>query len=84
MGAPGDLIFLREDPSRGLASLRSIEAVLAAGRLYRRSDLDAMLAAADAHFHGAFYTVVMDALASVARARFSPDRPSGSKEGSSS
>jgi imidazolonepropionase-like amidohydrolase len=83
-GAPADLIFLREDPSRGLASLRSIEAVLAAGRLYRRSDLDAMLAAADAHFHGAFYTVVMDALASVARVRFSPDRPSGSEEGSCS
>ena len=73
LGAPAELIFLRSNPHDGIAALSEIEAVLADGRLYRRSDLDAMLAAADAHFLGAFYSGVMDTVAALAQGQFAPD-----------
>lgn len=83
VGAPADLIFLRDDPSNGVSSLRQIEAVLADGRLYRRADLDAMLATADAHFRGDFYTRVMGALVAAVQGHFAPDRePAPSSESS--
>jgi len=72
LGAPADLVFLRSDPSQNLAAFAQIEAVLADGRLYRRADLDARLAAADAHFQGRFYSAVMGSLATLLRDRFRP------------
>jgi imidazolonepropionase-like amidohydrolase len=44
-GAPADFGLYREDPTRDLAALGTLEAVVAAGRLYTTADL---LAAADA------------------------------------
>jgi cytosine/adenosine deaminase-related metal-dependent hydrolase len=72
-GAPADLLFLRSDPSRDPTAFARIEAVLADGRLYRRADLDDMLAAADAHFRGRFYSAVMGWLAALLRNGFAPD-----------
>jgi len=72
-GAPADLLFLRSDPSRELAALRDIEAVLADGRLYRRADLDAGLARFDAHFFGAVYQAVMDIAVRVMASSFAPE-----------
>jgi imidazolonepropionase-like amidohydrolase len=43
-GAPADLLVFREDPTRDLAALATLEAVVADGRLYTRADLDAQLA----------------------------------------
>ncbi len=43
-GAPADLLIFREDPTRDLAALDTLEAVVADGRLYRKADLDAALA----------------------------------------
>jgi imidazolonepropionase-like amidohydrolase len=63
-GAPADLVLFREDPTRDLAALDTIEAVVAQGRLYRREDLDAAVAAHQARFEG----FVFDRL-SVAAAR---------------
>ena len=74
VGAPADLVFLRSDPSGNLAAFQEIVAVLADGRLYRRAELDAMLAATDAHFHGAFYSGVMDAVVALLQGRFAPDQ----------
>ena len=74
VGAPADLVFLRSNPSGNLAAFQEIVAVLADGRLYRRADLDAMLAATDAHFHGAFYEGVMDAVVALLKGQFAPDR----------
>jgi hypothetical protein len=71
-GAPADLVFLRGDPSRDPSALTRIEAVVADGRLYRRADLDRMLAAADAHFRGRFYSTVMGAIAGWMRDGFAP------------
>ena len=42
-GAPADLLVFREDPSRDLAALDTLEAVVAQGRLYDRADLHAQL-----------------------------------------
>ncbi len=63
-GAPADLLIFREDPTADLQLLNSLEAVVSAGRLYRREDLEAAIAAFQRHYEGA----VVDAL-SVAVAR---------------
>lgn len=39
-GAPADLLVFREDPTRDLDALDSLEAVAVRGRLYRRADLE--------------------------------------------
>jgi imidazolonepropionase-like amidohydrolase len=41
VGAAADLLVLREDPTRDLAALASLEAVVVGGRLYPRETLDA-------------------------------------------
>lgn len=43
-GAPADLALFRKDPSRDLANLNTLLAVVADGRLYHRAELDAQLA----------------------------------------
>jgi len=78
-GAPADLLFLGSNPEDGLAAFRDVEAVLADGRLYRREDLDALLAVTDAHFHGAFYAGVMDTVARALQGSFAPDRVASAK-----
>ncbi len=40
-GAPADLLVFREDPTRDLAALASLETVVADGRAFARADLDA-------------------------------------------
>jgi imidazolonepropionase-like amidohydrolase len=45
VGSAADLLVLREDPTRDLAALESLEAVAVAGRLYRTSELEAAVAA---------------------------------------
>jgi imidazolonepropionase-like amidohydrolase len=72
VGAPADLLFLRENPAEHRDAFRTIEAVLADGRLYRRSDLDARLAASDAHFRGPLYETVMVWLIALVRDSFAP------------
>lgn len=41
--APADLLVFREDPTRDLAALASLEAVVAAGRLYPKAEIDAQV-----------------------------------------
>jgi hypothetical protein len=42
-GAPADLLVFRDDPTRDLAALATLEAVVADGRLYPREALEAQL-----------------------------------------
>jgi imidazolonepropionase-like amidohydrolase len=49
-GHPADLLVFRADPTRDLSALDTLEAVIAAGRLYRRSDLEAELERQRAHY----------------------------------
>jgi imidazolonepropionase-like amidohydrolase len=48
-GAPADLLIFRADPTRDLAALDSLAAVVSQGRLYPRAALDAKLAEYHAH-----------------------------------
>jgi hypothetical protein len=52
VGAPADLAIFRRDPTRDLADLATLEAVVADGRLYPRSALDGTLARSKAEFDG--------------------------------
>lgn len=51
-GAPADLLILDRDPTRDLAALSTLRAVIADGRLYSRETLEAALAAQRRHFDG--------------------------------
>jgi hypothetical protein len=49
-GAPADLLVFRRDPTRDLAALDSLEAVVAGGTLLSREDMERRMAAWQAHF----------------------------------
>lgn len=51
-GAPADLLVFREDPTRDLAALETLVAVVADGRLYTRQMLDDQLAVYRAYADG--------------------------------
>ena len=57
-GAPADLLIFREDPTRDLTALDTLEAVVADGRLFSQPSLAASQARWQEHFNGA----VLDSL----------------------
>ena len=54
-GAPADFLLFREDPTRDLVALSTLEAVVAQGRFYPKTVLEAALARHRAHFNGWLY-----------------------------
>jgi imidazolonepropionase-like amidohydrolase len=54
-GAPADLLVFREDPSRDLRALDTLETVVADGRAYPRRDLEQALARWREHFESPLY-----------------------------
>ncbi len=52
-GAPADLLIFREDPTRDLGALETLEAVVADGRFYPVALLEEALARRRVHFEGA-------------------------------
>jgi amidohydrolase family protein len=54
-GAPADLLVFREDPTRDLAALSTLEAVVADGRFYSTATLDHAIARYRDKFHGLLY-----------------------------
>jgi hypothetical protein len=81
-GAPADLVLFREDPTRDLAALATLEAVVADGRAYRREALDDALRASERAYRGWVYDTVSMAIgtrrrdAALAAAR-NPEERSG-------
>jgi hypothetical protein len=67
-GAPADLVLFREDPTRDLAALATLEAVVADGRLYRRERLEAAVRATQRVYRGPVYDTVSMAIGSRRRA----------------
>ncbi len=62
-GAPADLAIFREDPTRDIAALATLRAVVRDGRLYTREELEARLAGYRRHYEGAgFQGIVMPTL----------------------
>ena len=66
--APADLLLFREDPTRDLGALDTLETVVADGRLYPRETLDAALATARNHYRGWLYERVSMAIGARRRA----------------
>jgi imidazolonepropionase-like amidohydrolase len=58
-GAPADLLVFANDPSRDLAALATLEAVVADGRLYTRGDLARERARYEAYFASWLYDRAM-------------------------
>jgi hypothetical protein len=54
-GAPADLLVFREDPTRDLTLLSTLQAVVADGRFYGKHDLDGAVARYGDYFHGWLY-----------------------------
>jgi Amidohydrolase family len=54
-GAPADLLVFREDPTRDLAALATLEAVVANGRFYSKATLDQAVARYRSKFDGWLY-----------------------------
>ena len=50
-GAPADILLYRRDPTQSIGNLSSLEAVVAAGRLYRIADLKRTLQSTQAYFN---------------------------------
>jgi imidazolonepropionase-like amidohydrolase len=71
-GAPADLLVFREDPTRDLAALDSLEAVVAAGRPYPRQVLDAALERQRAHLERPWIAGPAGLLARAVAARNAP------------
>ncbi len=63
-GAPADFLLFREDPTRDLAALSTLEAVVAQGRLYPKPVLDAAFTRHRDHFTGWLYDRLTIALMS--------------------
>jgi cytosine/adenosine deaminase-related metal-dependent hydrolase len=61
-GAPADLLLFREDPTRDLEALATLEAVVADGRLYSREALDEALEASQRVYRGWLYDTVSMAI----------------------
>jgi len=58
-GAPAELLVFREDPTRDLAALDTLVAVVRDGRLYPREVLDAQLALYRAHFDAPLFDAIV-------------------------
>ena len=67
-GAPADLLLFREDPSRDLAALSTLEGVVADGRYYPRTILDAAVERAHDYYRGVLYERVSMAIGKRRRA----------------
>ncbi len=64
IGAPADLLIFRQDPSVDLNNLQTLEAVVAAGRLYPREVLEEALGRWRSHFANPVYDAITMHLAS--------------------
>ena len=62
VGAPAELAVFRDDPTRDLAALGTLAAVVRDGRLYTREALDAELARYREHFSGRLYEALVTPL----------------------
>jgi len=57
-GARASLIVFREDPTKDLDALSTLEAVIVNGKLYRHADLDRVLASWDRHFANPLFDAI--------------------------
>lgn len=70
VGAPADFLIFKEDPTESLEHLNSLQAVVADGRLYSKEMLDGYLAQYQQHFHGKFYSTIMNKLVDLVKGNY--------------
>jgi hypothetical protein len=70
VGAPADILIFREDPTKDLANLSTLEAVVAGGRLYTKADLERRLARLKDHWSNPVVDTVMTELVRMALSGF--------------
>jgi hypothetical protein len=63
LGAPADFVLFRQDPTRDLRALDTLQAVVADGRLYSREQLDEAIRRQLAYFDGPVYATLYRAAA---------------------
>lgn len=63
VGAPADFVLFRDDPTRDLRALATLEAVVADGRLYPRDALDESIRRQLEYFDGRVYSTLYRTLA---------------------
>lgn len=73
-GAPAELAVFRDDPTRDLAALDTLVAVVRDGRLYTREDLEKRLARYRGHYESALYDALVTPIVRAVLARSVPDR----------
>jgi len=76
-GLPADIVLYRQDPTVSLDALESIDTVIADGRIYPKTRLDAWVAAYRAHFHGPLYETVMNVAVDFVSGRYEKGTPEG-------
>ena len=69
-GAPADFLIFREDPTKDLANLSTLEAVVADGRLYTKADLANRFARLQAQWSNPIVDTIMVEATRIAMARF--------------
>jgi len=50
IGAPADLLIFKENPTKSLNALKSLQAIVVRGNLYRKHDIDSAIRAMQNHF----------------------------------
>jgi len=66
VGAPADILLFREDPTRELDALSTLEIVVADGRVYRVADLQRQISEQLDYLDGPVYRFVIEPLAGIA------------------
>lgn len=69
-GAPADFLIFRKDPTQDLANLKTLEAVVADGRLYTKADLEQRFARLRDHWSNPIVDGVVSELVRAAMSRF--------------
>ena len=69
-GAPADFLIFREDPTKDLANLATLEAVVADGRLYTKADLDQRFARLKSQWSNPIVDLIMTEAVRAAMASF--------------
>jgi hypothetical protein len=69
-GAPADFLIFREDPTKDLANLATLEAVVADGRLYTKADLDQRFARLKSQWSNPIVDLIMTEAVRAAMAQF--------------
>ncbi len=74
-GLPADIVLYRNDPTLSLDALETIDTVIADGRIYPKTTLDAWVETYRQHFHSWLYETVMDTVVDLFSGNYAKGEP---------